>query len=58
MSTPVNLNRARKDRARVEARQKADANVAKFGRTKAERAAQKAADGKTRRTVDAHNIEK
>ncbi|RVT84355.1 DUF4169 family protein [Rhodobacteraceae bacterium CCMM004] len=39
MSKPVNLNRVRKDRAREAARRRADANAAKHGRTKAERAA-------------------
>ena len=37
MGNVVNLNRARKARARAEARTIADANRAKFGRTKAEK---------------------
>ncbi len=34
---PVNLNQARKARARSEAKAKADENAIRFGRTKAER---------------------
>ncbi|MEM0945881.1 MAG: DUF4169 family protein [Pseudomonadota bacterium] len=34
---PINLNKARKARARAEQRAKADSNALKFGRTKAER---------------------
>ncbi len=34
---PINLNRVRKSRARDAAKQQADVNVAKHGRTKAER---------------------
>lgn len=34
---PVNLNQARKTRARAEAKAKADQNAIRFGRTKAER---------------------
>jgi len=37
MAEIVNLNRARKARAKAEAGRKADANRAKFGRSKAER---------------------
>jgi hypothetical protein len=40
MNDVVNLNHARKARARDEKRVTADANAAKFGRTKAERIAQ------------------
>jgi hypothetical protein len=35
--TPVNLNRARKEKARAEKRARADENAVKFGRSKAER---------------------
>jgi hypothetical protein len=37
----VNLNRFRKDKTREDARQKADANAVKFGRTKAEKTAER-----------------
>jgi hypothetical protein len=39
MAEIVNLNRVRKARAKVEAGKRAEANRAKFGRTKAEREA-------------------
>ncbi|HEY0270832.1 MAG TPA: DUF4169 family protein [Sphingomonas sp.] len=42
MAEIVNLNRARKARARAEAPGKADANRAKFGRTRAEKATEAA----------------
>ena len=42
MAEIVNLNRARKARARAEAGKAAEANRAKFGRTKAERDAEAA----------------
>lgn len=34
---PINLNQARKQRARADAKAKADQNAVRFGRTKAER---------------------
>ena len=58
MTTPINLNKARKARDRQEARKRADENAAKFGRTKAEKQldqaravkAQADLDGKKRET--------
>ncbi|MEO9897589.1 MAG: DUF4169 family protein [Paracoccaceae bacterium] len=37
MSTPVNLNRVRKSKARADKRVQADANAISFGRTKSEK---------------------
>jgi hypothetical protein len=37
MSTPVNLNKVRKARARADKKARADENAVKFGRTKAEK---------------------
>jgi len=37
MTTPINLNKARKARARADDKARADANAVKFGRSKAER---------------------
>lgn len=37
MTTPINLNKARKERARADGKARADANAVKFGRTKAAR---------------------
>jgi hypothetical protein len=42
MADIINLNHARKVRAKAEAATQAEANRAKFGRTKAERAADRA----------------
>ena len=52
MSGIVNLNKARKARAREEARKRADENAAKFGRTKLEKAQDKAAAEKAARDHD------
>jgi len=41
MSEPVNLNRFRKEKARAEKKARADQNAAKFGRTKAQKDAEK-----------------
>ncbi|MBF9031483.1 DUF4169 family protein [Rhodobacterales bacterium HKCCE3408] len=54
MSQPVNLNRFRKDKAREERKAKADANAAKFGRTKAERIAEAAREAQARKLLDGH----
>jgi hypothetical protein len=50
----INLNKARKARAKVAAKDKADANAARFGRTKGDKAAEKAEADRTRRGLDAH----
>lgn len=52
MSEIVNLNKARKARAQVEAKATAAANRAKFGRTKGEKAVSKLETAKTERTLD------
>ena len=52
MSQPVNLNRFRKDKARDEARQQADANAVKFGRTKIEKAVDKAEAARKAKLLD------
>lgn len=54
MGKPVNLNRFRKDKARAEDRARADENAAKFGRSKADKALEKARDEKARRDLDGH----
>ncbi len=50
----VNLNKARKARAKVQARATADANALRFGRTKSQREAEEATRDKAARTLDAH----
>ncbi len=55
--SPINLNRARKARARAEARWRADANAVKFGRSKAERLLAAAQNEKAHRMLDLHQCE-
>lgn len=57
MAEIVNLARAKKQAARKAARVTADANAAKFGRTKTERAVEKAQAEKAARDLDAHRRE-
>ena len=58
MSTPVNLNKYRKARARAEARTKADENAVRFGRTKAEKELDRAQTDKAARDLDGHERER
>lgn len=53
----INLSRARKTRARDDKRQKADANAARFGRTRAEREAAALEAEKAARHLDQHKLE-
>jgi len=57
MSEIVNLNRARKDRARETKREQADANAVKFGRTKAARIAEAMESEKARKMLDQHALD-
>jgi hypothetical protein len=50
----INLNRARKAKAKRDHTAEADANRAKFGRTKAEKQAAKAETEAAARHLDAH----
>lgn len=52
MAEIINLRLARKARARSKAEQQAEANRAKFGRTKAERVVQHLDDARDRRALD------
>jgi hypothetical protein len=52
MAEPINLNKARKARARADAEATAAANRARFGRTKAEKLADKAEADRKARTLD------
>lgn len=54
MAGVVNLNRFRKEKARADRRAEADANAAKHGRTKAEKALEKARAEKAARDLDGH----
>lgn len=51
---PINLNKARKARARAGAKARADENAVKFGRTRAEKDLEKARADKAARQLDGH----
>jgi len=50
----VSLSKARKTKARAESRRQADANAAKFGRSKADRTAETARTDAEKRRLDDH----
>ena len=52
MAEPINLNRARKAKVRADAEGLASANRARFGRTKAEKLNDKAAEARLVRKLD------
>ena len=54
MAEPVNLNRYRKAKARADQKARADENVARFGRTKAEKELEKSRADKARDAIDQH----
>ena len=54
MSAPINLNKHRKARAKAAKKARADENAVRFGRTKAEKDAEKAQADKAARHVDGH----
>ncbi|HVZ13386.1 MAG TPA: DUF4169 family protein [Bauldia sp.] len=54
MAEIINLRRARKAHRRTEAAGKAEANRAKFGRTRAEKEAETKRAEQMRRALDAH----
>lgn len=57
MSNVVNLNKARKRRARADAEQQAAANRARFGRTKAQKQRDAAEADEARRKLDRLKLE-
>ena len=57
MPEPINLNKARKARAKAGKRAQADANAVKFGRTRAERARDKIEAEKAKRDLAGHERE-
>lgn len=57
MGDVVNLNKARKARVRAEARTTADANRAKFGRTKADKARDRMEKERADRLLDGAKLE-
>lgn len=52
MTEPINLNKARKAKAKADARSKAVENRVKFGRGKAERTVSKLETERARRALD------
>jgi hypothetical protein len=54
MAEIINLRAVKKARSRADKRAQADANAAKFGRTKAERSLDQARADKSRETLDQH----
>ncbi|MES2034247.1 MAG: DUF4169 family protein [Pseudomonadota bacterium] len=57
MTTPINLNQARKAKAKAEAKTAAVENRVKFGRTKAEKSLADAQRDKAARALDASKRE-
>lgn len=58
MTTPINLNKARKAREKADAEQRAKENRAKFGRTKAEKKLEAAKAEKQAKLTEAHKRER
>lgn len=54
MAEPINLNRFRKQQARVKKRAEADENAVKFGRTKGEKQRDRTQAERATRHVDGH----
>ncbi len=54
MARITNLNRFRKEKARAEKRARAEANAAKYGRSKAQKELEQARAEKSARLLDAH----
>lgn len=57
MKKVINLRQARKQRSRADKRVEADANAARHGRSKAQKAQEAAAVAKARRHLDGHEQE-
>jgi hypothetical protein len=57
MSAPINLNQARKAKAKRDVKALAAENRAKFGRTRAQKTADQAEAGKLAREVEGHKRE-
>lgn len=55
--TPINLNRARKSRARAKDKARADENAARFGRTKGQKEAERTEGEKADRCLSDHQRE-
>jgi hypothetical protein len=58
MTTPINLNKARKARARAGKEQRAKENRAKFGRTRSEKEVEAAQSKKQSHAAELHRLER
>lgn len=58
MSAPINLNKARKARAKADAKTAAAENRIRFGRTRAQKSRDDAEAAKAAQTLDAHRRER
>ena len=57
MSSPVNINKVRKERNRASRRARADENAVQFGQTKAQKEALKARAEQIARNLEGHKRE-
>jgi hypothetical protein len=57
MSTPVNLNKARKAKARAEKKARADQNALSFGLTKSEKSAATVSKDREKTQLDQHKLD-
>ncbi|MGO4909327.1 DUF4169 family protein [Pseudorhodobacter sp. W20_MBD10_FR17] len=57
MAEIINLRSVKKAKAKAGTRAQADANAAKFGRTKAEKLAEAARKDKVKRVLDGHALD-
>ena len=57
MSTPINLNKYRKEKARAAKRAQADENSVKFGRTKTQKQLEEAQKAKAKALLDGHKTD-
>jgi len=57
MTKPVNLNQFRKKQSRLDQKQAADENAARFGRTKAERILESTRSAKAAKMLDQHQLD-
>jgi hypothetical protein len=58
MAEIINLRRARKDKERRDKQSEADANRRRFGRTRAQKAADEEAAARRQRTLDGKRLDK
>jgi len=55
---PINLNKARKARAKAQAKTEAAANRARFGRTKAQKAVEQLHETRAKRSLDGARLDR